>query len=85
MYLLNVLTGDDSSQQERQIHDLRTLLSAKGTVSIGRDPTSADIAMDSKDLPAMISRIHAVIKYEGGKMCLQDRNSVNGTWCGAAF
>lgn len=84
MYLLNVHTGDDC-QRERQIHDLRSLLSTKGTVSIGRDPTSADIAMDSKDLPAMISRNHAEIRYDGGKVCLQDRNSVNGTWCGSSF
>jgi pSer/pThr/pTyr-binding forkhead associated (FHA) protein len=84
MYLLNVLTGDDC-HQERHIHDLRSLLSAKGTVSIGRDPTSADIAMDSKELPAMISRNHAEIRCEGGKVCLLDRNSVNGTWCEADF
>jgi pSer/pThr/pTyr-binding forkhead associated (FHA) protein len=84
MYLLNVLTGDDS-QQERRIHDLRSLLSAKGSVSIGRDPTTADIAMDSKDLPAMISRDHAEISYESGQICLRDRKSVNGTWYGAAF
>ena len=84
MYLLNVYTGDDD-QKERQTHDLRSLLSKKGTVSIGRDPTSADIAMDSQDLPAMISRNHAEIKYEDGKMCLQDKNTVNGTWYDSVF
>lgn len=83
MYLLNVLT-DEESQLERQVHDLRSLLQAKGTVSIGRDPATADIAMDSKDLPAMISRNHAEIRWDGDKFCLQDRKSVNGTWCGAA-
>lgn len=84
MYLLNVYSGDDR-QGERQTHDLRSLLSKKDTVSIGRDPTIADIVMDSRDLPAMISRHHAEIKCEDGRMCLQDKNTVNGTWYDATL
>lgn len=79
MYLLNVLSGNDC-QQERQIHDLRTLLSSKGTVTIGRDPNTADISMDSEELPAMISRSHAEICCDANTLYLQDKNSMNGTW-----
>jgi hypothetical protein len=84
MYLLHVLKGNDC-HQERQIHDLRSLLTSKGTVLIGRDPNTADISMDSKELPAMISRLHAEICCDANTLYIQDKASVNGTWYVAAW
>jgi hypothetical protein len=44
-------------------------------VSIGRDP-NCDLFLNNMT----VSRVHAVIEREGGRLIVRDNSSLNGTW-----
>ena len=54
---------------------LQTVAVSKPRFTIGRSPGS-DLVIEN----AGVSRLHAVIRFEGGRFCLEDHQSANGTF-----
>eukprot|EP00892_Ulva_mutabilis_P006147 jgi/Ulvmu1/3904/UM018_0126.1 len=82
MFLIN-LQSDVHRGQAPASADLDALLSTTSTIVIGRD-TGSDIQLDSEDMPAMVSRIHAEISMRATELRVLDRGSMNGTYVNGA-
>lgn len=77
MFLIN-LQSDGPRGQAPASADLNGILSSSRSLIVGRDGSS-DLQLDSEDMPAMVSRVHAEFAVREGKLSIQDRGSMNGT------
>lgn len=77
MFLIN-LQSDGPRGQAPASADLNGILSSSRSLIVGRDGNS-DLQLDSEDMPAMVSRVHAEFAVREGKLSIQDRGSMNGT------
>lgn len=80
MFLIN-LRSDEQRGEAPASADLNSIRPGSSRpILVGRD-AQCDIMLDSEQMPAMVSRVHAELRVHEAQLSIQDKGSVNGTLC----